>query len=232
MLISQLLKLLISSPDEFFIAIILLFVPLLISITIHEWAHGYTAYKFGDPTPAIQGRLSFNPFAHLDPVGVLMLFIIGIGWAKPVMINPANIRQKYKLMLVGLAGPLSNFVLGIIFSLILFVIMKVYGAQIISEQNNYLTLVVSLLGLIVRTNFVLGLFNLIPLPPLDGANVISNLLPDNLAKTYFKIAPFSLPILFLLMFNGAIDFIFRFAGILQEAVLAGFGKLFMNFLKI
>src|SRR3989339_2101986 len=115
MLLYYLIQLLIKNPIAFFIALLVLIFPLLISITVHEWAHGMAAYKFGDPTPKNQGRLTLNPFAHLDLVGTLMLFIIGIGWAKPVEINPGNIEQpnkKFKLMMVAFAGPLSNFILG------------------------------------------------------------------------------------------------------------------------
>ena len=110
MLLYQLIKLLFQNPLIFLIFFIVLTIPLLISITIHEWAHGFVAYKFGDPTPKEQGRLSLNPFRHLDPIGTLMLFVVGIGWAKPVEINPNNIRDRHKLMLVAFAGPLSNFV--------------------------------------------------------------------------------------------------------------------------
>jgi len=209
MLLLELLKLLLSDPIKFVIAIVILFVPLLISITVHEWAHGFTAYKFGDPTPKNQGRLTLNPFSHLDPVGTLMLFIIGIGWAKPVEINPGNIEQpykKFKLMMVALAGPLSNFTLGVFFTFVLYFLI----GNVFFE---------SLLSWLVIINFALGMFNLIPLPPLDGANVIANLLPDNLARTYFKLAPFSLPILFLLILTGAIRYIFDFAYIIQQELL-------------
>ena len=209
MLLLELIKLLLSDPIKFVIAVIILFVPLLISITVHEWAHGFTAYKFGDPTPKNQGRLSLNPFAHLDPVGTLMLFIIGIGWAKPVEINSGNIEQpnkKFKLMMVAFAGPLSNFILGITFTFVLYFLM----GNVFFE---------SLLSWLVIINFALGMFNLIPLPPLDGANIIANILPDNLARTYFKLAPFSLPILFLLILTGAIRYIFDFAHIIQQELL-------------
>ena len=96
MLLIYLLNLLIHNPLQFIITITIIIVPLFMSIAFHEWAHGYLAYKFGDPTPMLQGRLTLNPFAHLDPVGTLMLFIVGIGWAKPIMLNPLNYPDKTK----------------------------------------------------------------------------------------------------------------------------------------
>lgn len=96
MLILTLTKMFRENPLGGLLALLALTVPLLISITIHEWAHGFTAYKFGDPTPKEQGRLSLNPLVHLDPAGTLALFIIGIGWAKPVQINPRNIHGRFR----------------------------------------------------------------------------------------------------------------------------------------
>lgn len=208
MLLIQLIKLLFTDPLQFLLAVLILFVPLLISITVHEWAHGFVAYKFGDPTPKMQGRLSLNPFAHLDPVGTLMLFIIGIGWAKPVEINSENISpdfKRFKLMLVALAGPFSNFMLGTFFTVLLYF----FGG------NPFLAFILILL---TRINFVLGLFNLILLPPLDGANILYNLLPEKIAAQYFKIAPYSIPVLLILIFTGAIDVVFNTAGKVQETL--------------
>jgi len=221
MLLFQLLKILLEDPAQFVLAILLLFIPLLISITVHEWAHGFTAYKFGDPTPKIQGRLSLNPFKHLDPVGTLMLFIIGIGWAKPVEINPQNIGEdfkKLKLILISLAGPFSNFFMAIFFSFLLFLLVKFFAFNSLS--------IIFLFILLIRINFVLGIFNLIPLPPLDGSNVVANLLPDKLAEQYFRLAPFSLPILFLLIITGGIDFIFDIAETIQQSVFTFIESIF------
>ncbi|HSA06638.1 MAG TPA: site-2 protease family protein [Candidatus Gastranaerophilales bacterium] len=233
MLLYELIQLLLKDPLQFVIAIIILVVPLLISITIHEWAHGYTAYKFGDPTPAMQGRLSFNPFAHLDPMGALMLFIIGIGWAKPVEINPNNIQDKFKLMLVALAGPASNFILAAIFILVLYFLVAAFSINPLANGiviDGIKAVTVIMLMLIIKINLALGLFNLIPLPPLDGANALSNLLPDNLAEIYFRLAPFSLPILLVLMISGGISYIFDFALIIQKTLLIWIDSLFFNVL--
>jgi len=219
MLLYKLISLLFSDPLQFIISIVVLIIPLLISITVHEWAHGFTAYKFGDPTPKIQGRLSFNPFAHLDPLGTLMLFIVGIGWAKPVEINPNNINGKYKLMMVGLAGPVSNFILGTFFIFILYFTIAAVNADPFSLNNELVILAIGLLGWIIRINFALGMFNLLPLPPLDGANVLSNLMPANISRIYFRLAPFSLPILFLLLISGGLTYIFNFSMTIQTVLL-------------
>lgn len=211
MLLIQLLKLLFSDPLQFIAVFLILFAPLLISITIHEWAHGYVAYTFGDMTPKTQGRLSLNPFKHLDPIGTLMLFIIGIGWAKPVNINPENINENYKklkLLLIALAGPLSNFILGIFFIFTLYFLIEF---SILKSA-----LLIFFFNLIIKINFVLALFNLIPIPPLDGANILANLMPEKMANIYFKIAPYSLIILVVLIMMNGIDFIFNIAETLQH----------------
>jgi len=220
MLLYQLIKLLFQNPLYFLIFFTVLTIPLLISITVHEWAHGMVAYKFGDPTPKEQGRLSFNPFRHLDPMGTLMLFIVGIGWAKPVEINPYNIKGRYKLMLVAFAGPFSNFVMATLFSFVIYLIITISKLKGLNPETNILGLFIVLLGIIVRINLVLGLFNLIPLPPLDGANIIRNLLPENLSNAYFRLAPYGLPILLILIFTHGINYIFKLADFLQIQLLS------------
>ena len=228
MLLYQLIKMLISDPIQFVIAVILLIFPLLLSITVHEWAHGFTAYKFGDPTPKLQGRLSFNPFAHLDPIGTLMLFIVGIGWAKPVEIVPENIQDRKKIMLVALAGPVSNFILAIIFIFILYFTSIFFMNNPMLLKSELIMLIILLLGFIIRINFALGLFNLIPLPPLDGANVISNLLPEKSARAYFSLAPYSMPILLIFLISGGVSVIFDFAEEIQKFLFVFIDSLLFN----
>jgi len=219
MLLFDLIKLLFQNPLYFLIAVFVLIVPLLISITIHEWAHGFVAYKFGDNTPKEQGRLSLNPLRHLDPVGTLMLFIIRIGWAKPVQINPNNINSRYKLMLVAFAGPFSNFVMAALFSFIIYLVITISHLKGLNPETNTVSLFLGFLVIIVRINLVLGIFNLIPLPPLDGANIIRNLLPENLSEVYFRLAPYGMPILMVLIFTGGIKYIFNIADFLEIHLL-------------
>jgi len=218
MLLLWLIKLLMSDPRQFFIVLAILILPLLVSVTIHEWAHGMTAYLFGDPTPKRQGRLTFNPFAHLDPIGTLMLLIIGIGWAKPVEINPDNIHGKTKLMLVALAGPGSNLLLAIFFSLINYIFIRYAISSGIDIESNLPILVITMLKIIVQINIILCLFNMMPIPPLDGSNVIKGLLPDNLAEAYSRLAPYGMFILLLLLFTVGFKFIFVVAKIVETYI--------------
>lgn len=232
MLLFKLIQLLFENPVYFLIFFIILTFPILISITIHEWAHGFAAYKFGDPTPKEQGRLSLNPFAHLDPVGTLMLFIVGIGWAKPVEINPFNIKSRFKLTLVAIAGPLSNYLMAVFFSFVVYLIITISDLKGLNPGANVLALFVVLLELIVRINLVLGTFNLIPIPPLDGANIVRNILPENLAEAYFRLAPYGLPILLILIFTGGINYIFSLAEFFQIHLLEWMAIAFDPVMKI
>lgn len=211
-----LFKLLLTNPLEFLIAIIVLIMPLLISITIHEWSHGMVAYLFGDPTPKQQGRLTLNPFAHLDLAGTLMLFIVGVGWAKPVEINPNNIHGKTKQMLVALAGPASNMIMAVFISFIVYG-LNVYiyhaGATIITD------LISKILSLIIKINIILAIFNMLPIPPLDGSNVLKWMMPQRLAEAYYsRIAPFGLIILILLLFTVGFGFIFNAANTVENYI--------------
>ena len=163
----QLLGLLLSAPG------------VLIAITFHEFAHGYAAYKLGDDTAKNQGRLSLNPLAHLDPIGTLMLLVAGFGWGKPVEVNPRNYTRKISMekgeAIVSLAGPLMNFVLAIIFTLIYCAIYKFASTSfLVSTIGRIITLLISTT---ISINIGLGVFNLIPLPPLDGSKIIMPFLP-------------------------------------------------------
>lgn len=142
---------------------IILAIALIIAITIHEFSHAFAADHFGDPTPRSNGRLSLNPLRHLDPLGTLMLIVFKFGWGKPVPIDPYNLSHKEE-MLVAVAGPLSNFILAIISSILI----------------HFLTPSIFTLILIVfvQVNLMLGVFNLIPIPPLDGSKIFLKILPQ------------------------------------------------------
>lgn len=158
----------------------------LIAITFHEFAHGYAAYKLGDDTAKSQGRLSLNPFAHLDPIGTIMLLFAGFGWGKPVEVNPRNYTRKMSMekgeAIVSIAGPLMNFVLAIVFTLIYFAIYKFASLSFITSTVG--GIIMLLISSTISINIGLGVFNLIPLPPLDGSKVIMPLLPYK-AKQWF-----------------------------------------------
>ena len=174
-----------ANPDLLFT--LLLSVPgVLIAITFHEFAHAFAADKLGDDTARREGRLSLNPFDHLDPIGSLMLLFAGFGWGKPVHVNPRNYTRKMSMekgeAIVSIAGPLMNFLLAIIFTLIYCAIFKFAGADfILSTEGDIIRRIV---GATISINIGLGVFNLIPLPPLDGSKVIMPFLPYK-AKNWF-----------------------------------------------
>ena len=158
----------------------------LIAITFHEYAHGLAAYKLGDNTAKDEGRLSLNPLAHLDPIGTLMLLFAGFGWGKPVHVDSRNYTRKISMekgeTIVSAAGPLMNIILAFIFTLIYCAIYKFAGAGFLhSTMGSVLMLMIFYT---ISINVGLGVFNLIPLPPLDGSKIIMPFLPYK-AKEWF-----------------------------------------------
>lgn len=189
--------------------IVLLAGPILIAVTFHELAHGYVAYKLGDPTAKMLGRLTLNPLKHLDPVGTLAFIITRmIGWAKPVPVNPNNLRNPIKdMMWVSLAGPATNMVIAIIASFL----VKILGSIHISADNpmgqQILLPLILIAELTVTINIGLGIFNLIPVPPLDGSKVLMGLLSPRHAAVYSRIEPYGLFILLALIFLRITDYV-------------------------
>ena len=150
---------------------LLLILPILFALTVHEYAHGWVAYRLGDPTAYHAGRLTFNPIKHLDPIGTILLFIARIGWAKPVPVNPAYFKDPSRDMaIVALAGPASNFLSAIVFGKLL---------SLVPFTNVYLY---QTLFYFVYINLILAFFNLIPIAPLDGWRILSYFLPDTPTK--------------------------------------------------
>ncbi len=158
----------------------------LLAITVHEFGHAFAAYKLGDDTPLRQGRLSLNPFDHVDPLGLAMLLFAHIGWGKPVQIDPRNYNRNISVekadAIVSFAGPLMNFITAIVFALIYCAIMKFAGAVFVMSKIGII--IVSIIIYIITMNIGLGVFNLIPLPPLDGSKIFLPILPHN-AKSWF-----------------------------------------------
>lgn len=167
---------------------------LFIAIIFHELAHGYVAYRLGDPTAKNAGRLTLNPLSHLDPIGFLSMLIFRFGWAKPVPINPMYFKnRKLDTILVSIAGPISNF-------LIAFICGFIATRGII--KNN---IVLQMLIITLWYNIMLGVFNLLPLPPLDGSKVIASLLPTKYEYLFYKYEKPLQLILIILIIAGTID---------------------------
>ncbi len=166
---------------------------LLAAIIFHEIAHGYVAYWLGDKTAKSEGRLSLNPLNHIDPVGLLSMLIFKFGWAKAVPINPSNFKRPSRdMILVSLAGPMTNLILSFVG---LFVIVKLDIAGIQSEVLQYF----------MWYNIMLGLFNLIPLPPLDGSKIVVGFLPNKWQYYFYRYQKYSYFLLIILIFTGAIQ---------------------------
>lgn len=188
--------------NQYLSQIALLIVPVLFSITVHEVCHGYAAYLFGDPTAKMAGRLTFNPVRHIDPIGLLVLFVTRmIGWAKPVPVDPRYFkRPRQDMVWVSLAGPASNLVLAAATALVL----KLIGPVLASTA---LYPLVIMLQMMVMINVGLAVFNLIPIHPLDGSHIMEGLLPARLAYSYSKLQPYGFIILLLLIFTRVVDIV-------------------------
>jgi Zn-dependent protease len=187
-------------PDIDFVQVFLVFLVLLFSLTVHEAAHAFSADRLGDPTARLLGRVSLNPAVHVDPIGTLLFPLIAlltnlpiIGWAKPVPVSVARLKGNWrqKFMLIAAAGPASNLLMAIVAAIVL---------RVIAVQGQ----VGALLEMAVRINVLLAVFNMVPVPPLDGGNVLAGLLRGPLADTFDRVRPYGFMILYLLMFTGVL----------------------------
>jgi Zn-dependent protease len=178
---------------------------LLLSLTIHEAAHAWTADRLGDPTARMLGRVSFNPLVHIDPAGTIILPLIAIftrfpliGWAKPVPVNIRNLgHPRRDFVLVAAAGPASNLLQACVAAAILRIAL--HGAPLIDAHASPL---ISGLLMAVEINLLLAFFNLIPVPPLDGGNVLAGLLPPVVARGYMQVRQYGFLLLYVLMLTG------------------------------
>lgn len=187
----------------------------LLAITGHEVAHGFVSYKLGDPTPKREGRLSFNPMAHLDPMGTLLMLLTGFGWAKPVAVDPRYYRDSKKGMaLVALAGPLSNLIMAFI-GLLLYTIAFVINAK--TGAFEMLTNFLRTFSIyFAQTNLCFMVFNLIPIPPLDGSRILGMFLSNS---TYYKLLQYE-------RYSMIIIMVLSLTGVFSSIIGAGVGFVF------
>lgn len=195
-------------PDINFAQVFIAFVVLLFSLTVHETAHAWTADRLGDPTARLLGRVSLNPVVHVDPIGTVLFPILGllggvplIGWAKPVPVNIRRLRREHRdYVLVAAAGPASNLLLALGASLVLGLIP---AGSMEPGVGGLLPPLVLLLARLLVINVYLAVFNMLPIPPLDGGNVLGGLLPRALAVRYDGLVrPYGFLLLYALMFTG------------------------------
>lgn len=186
-----------APTTEIIQALIFSIIAVLIAMTFHEFSHAFAAYKFGDPTAKNLGRMTLNPIKHMNPVGMVLLLLFGFGWANPVIINPNNFRHKRAGMIVtAAAGPLMNFLLSFI-NLFIYIFLAIYS--LINETNVILTNLSQLFYYISMYNMSLGIFNLIPLPPLDGSKIVAGFLPRELQYKYLSLERYSMIIFIALI---------------------------------
>ena len=174
---------------------------IIIAMVVHEWAHARVAYALGDYTPKLDGRLTLNPAAHVDLFGLLMLFIVHFGWARPVRINPNNFKNPRRDdILVSLAGPMSNLIMAFI-ALIVWVMLLKVGVPLSEGANSVLQLI-----MIININF--AIFNMLPIPPLDGSQILRNLLPYELAYRFAMLERYSFLILLIFLMTPILSYVF------------------------
>ena len=204
----NLLSLLDINAAQIFIALVVL----LFSLTVHEMSHAWTADRLGDPTARLLGRVSLNPLVHADPIGTILFPLIAmvsgaplIGWAKPVPVNMRHLRHPRRdYVLVAAAGPASNLVLAFAASIVS--LLLPVTPQTIGEPNVTVPLA-TLLGQLLRLNVLLAVFNMVPIPPLDGGNVLAGLLPRPLAASFNQLRPYGFILLYALILTGGFEHI-------------------------
>jgi Zn-dependent protease len=188
--------------DNLIAELAVLALPILAAVTFHELAHGWVAYRLGDPTAKMLGRLTLNPFAHLDPFGTLAFVLTrAIGWARPVPVNPRYFRNPHRdIIWVSLAGPVANLLLAAVFAAVFGFLLR-GGAALLGR---YAMPVMLMAQAGVTVNIGLAVFNLVPVPPLDGSKVLQGLLPLPQALAFSRLEPYGFMVLLLLIFSGII----------------------------
>ena len=181
--------------------------PLLLALTIHEFAHGYVAYRLGDPTAKLAGRLTLNPLHHLDPIGTIAFFVMRLGWAKPVPVNAAYFKNPRRDMLwVALAGPMTNLAMAVLSAIATKLAWLLMDILPPSPMANALLLPFNaMLIASVWINLVLCIFNFLPIPPLDGSRILTGILPLGMAQSYASVERYGFVLILILAFSGILS---------------------------
>ena len=196
---------------------------ILVALTVHEFAHAYVANRYGDDTAKRSGRLSLNPLRHLDPLGTIMIFLVHFGWAKPVPVNPYNLRNPKKDMLwISAAGPMSNMALALISGLLLRVLLASAGTY---DKYSVLGFVIFMVVMSLQINLALAIFNIIPIAPLDGSKILSGLLPAGFEKIFYFLERYGPFVLLGLILFGSVTGVSILGGIIWPFVKF-FSKIF------
>jgi Zn-dependent protease len=177
------------------IAALLYFAALILAIAIHEFSHALIADRLGDPTPSLQGRLTLNPLAHLDPIGTILLLIVGFGWGKPVQFDPFNLRNPRRdAAFISLAGPISNLLVAAVAAILFRILyLQPFSFGILEA------LLLTFLKLLVQVNVMLAIFNLIPIHPLDGFKIVGGIIPEEQAKQWYELEQYGFIFLIFLL---------------------------------
>ena len=195
---------------------------LVFGITIHEFSHALVAYRLGDPTAKLAGRLNLNPASHLDPIGTIALLVVGMGWGKPTPFDPFNLRNiKRDSALISVAGALSNFLFASIMATPYLV------AYYTGNLNQSVIGIYQILAIAIWINLILGVFNLIPVSPLDGFKVLAGLLPRDWYYDFIQTERYGIFILILLLFTGVVGrILFPIVSVLFNLLMPGFSAPF------
>jgi Zn-dependent protease len=210
---------------------LLFFVPFLLSLSFHEAAHAFIAFKRGDTTAKALGRMTINPLPHIDPFGTILFPFLAIyyggpffGWAKPVPINPMNLKAyKRDSLLISLAGPVSNLILAVVFTFILKIFAVATGNSIInffqSSNQVFDYPIMTMLNMGIQLNIALAIFNLIPVPPLDGSHILEGILPDSFGNLLARYNRAGYIILIILLFTGILGYLSYPIGLIYMTLL-------------
>ncbi len=210
---------------------LLLLIPLrLLALVMHEYSHGYVSSKLGDPTPRIRGRLTFNPLAHLDLYGTILMLLTGFGWAKPVEVNPMYYKDRKKGMaLVAFAGPFSNFLLAVISVLVWAIFIVI--SNFVDLPAQLMSVVIQACDYSAQINLCFMVFNLIPIPPLDGSRILGMFLGNRMYYTMMQYERYSMILIIVLSLSGMLDSIIgNGVGFLYSGIIRAFSMLLGLFL--